>query len=447
MGLSGLDIYKHLPKKNCKECGFPTCLAFAMQLAAKKVDLSKCPYVTEEAKKALESASQPPIRLVTIGGGENKLEVGNETVMFRHEETFYHPTGIGFLIEDSLPLEEIRNRILKINQLRFTRVGQKIGVDLIAVEAESQNKENFLRAVEEVLDNSTLNLLLISEVPGLIKEAVSKALERRPLIYPATRDNFEEMAKIAKEYSLPLGIRAQSLDELSQLTQKIVSLGVTDLVLDIDKKDLASKIQDLTQIRRQALKKLFRPLGYPTLSFTTSSEPYQEVMQACALVCKYSSIVIMRGFQPWQILPILTLRQNIFTDPQKPLQVESKVFEIGKVDDKSPILVTTNFSLTYFTVESEVEASKIPSYIITCDAEGLSVLTAWAAEKFTAESIAKTLKGIGIEERVSHREVIIPGYVAVLSGKLEEASGWKVRVGPKEAAGIPSYLKSLKSLS
>ena len=447
MGLSGLEIYKHLPKKNCKECGFPTCLAFAMQLAAKKVDLSKCPYVTEEAKEILESASQPPIKLVTIGTGENKLEVGKETVMFRHEETFYHPTGIGFLIEDSLTLEEIEKRISEINQLKFTRVGQEISVDLIAIEAKSKNKENFLKAVNLALSKSKLNLALISGDPQLLKEALSLAKERRPLIYPATSDNFKEMAQLSKEYNLPLGVRGKDLEELAKLTSDISSLGVSDLVISLEEEKLLSKLQNLTQTRRLALRKLYRPLGYPTLSFVSGGNPYQEVIEAGVLICKYSSIVIMRGCEPWQILPLLTLRQNIFTDPQKPLQVEAKINEVGKVDDKSPVLVTTNFSLTYFTVESEVEASKIPSYIITCNAEGLSVLTAWAAEKFTAESIAKTLKDTGIEEKVSHREVIIPGYVAVLSGKLEEESGWKVRVGPKEASGIPSYLKNLKSLS
>lgn len=445
MGLSGLDIYKHLPKTNCKECGFPTCLAFAMQLAAKKVDLSKCPYITEEAKQALEASSRPPVRLVTIGRGDKKLEVGNETVMFRHEETFYHPCGIGFLIEDSLSLKEIEEKISKINQLKFVRVGQEISVDLIALKCESGKKEVFTEAVKKVLSNSELNLVLISEEPDLMKEAVSLAKERRPLIYSATKDNFEAMAKIAKEYSLPLAVSADNLDELSELVKKINSLGVEDLILDSGKKTLSEKISELTQIRRQALKKIFRPLGYPTIVFTSSDEPYQEVIEAASLVAKYASIIIMKGIEPWQILPLLTLRQNIYTDPQKPLQVEPKVYEIGQVSDKSPVLVTTNFSLTYFTVESEVEASRVPSFIIASFAEGLSVLTAWAAEKFTAETIAKTLDECGIKEKVSHREVIIPGYVAVLSGKLEEESGWKVRVGPKEASGIPSYLKSLKS--
>ena len=444
MALSGLDIYKLLPKTNCRECGFPTCLAFAMQIAAKKVSLSKCPHVTDQAKKALESASRPPIRLVTIGSGEQKLEVGNETVMFRHEETFYHPTGIGFLIEDTQDASQIDERIAKINKLKFERVGQQISVDLIAIKCSSGKKETFQEAVRKVLSKSQLNLILMSEDPEVIKAVAPLTKERRPLIYAATKDNVEPMLKLAKEFSLPLAVKGNSLEELSDLVQKITAQGVEDLVLDSGSKHLSQKINELTQIRRLALKKTYRPLGYPTIAVTSSDDTYQEVTEAAAYIAKYASIVIMKGVESWEVLPLLTVRQNIYTDPQKPLQVECKVYEIGQVNDKSPVLVTTNFSLTYYTVEAEVEGSRIPSYIISSYSEGLSVLTAWAAEKFTAETITKSLNECGIKDKVSHQEIIIPGYVAVLSGKLEEDSGWKVRVGPKEASGIPSFLKALK---
>ncbi len=444
MALSGLDVYKLLPKTNCKECGFPTCLAFAMQIAAKKVELSKCPHVTDEAKKSLESASRPPIKLVTVGVGEQKLEIGNETVMFRHEETFYHPTGIGFLIEDTQDTSEVDERISKINKLKFERVGQQIHVDLVALKCASGKSETFTGLVKKVLSQSQLNLILISEDPEIIKAAVPLTKEKRPLIYAATKDNLEAMAKIAKQNFLPLAVKADSLDELSRLVQKINSQGVEDLILDSGTKDLSEKLNELTQIRRLALKKTYRPLGYPTIAFTSSDDPYQEVTEAASYIAKYASIVIMKGVESWQVLPLLTVRQNIYTDPQKPLQVEPKVYEIGQVNDKSPVLITTNFSLTYYTVEAEVEGSRVPSYIISSYAEGLSVLTAWAAEKFTAETIAKSLNDCGIKDKVSHQEIIIPGYVAVLSGKLEEESGWKVKVGPKEASGIPSFLKALK---
>jgi acetyl-CoA decarbonylase/synthase complex subunit gamma len=445
MALSGLDIYKLLPKTNCKECGFPTCLAFAMQIAAKKATLSKCPYVSEDAKKALESASRPPIRLVTIGAGEQKLEVGNETVMFRHEETFYHPTGIGFLLEDTLSAQEIDAKLSKINKLKFERVGQQINVDLVALSCQSGNSRNFVELIKRVLPKTQLNLILMSEDSNVIKEALALTKERRPLIYAATKNNCESMAAmLAKENFLPLAVKSDNLDELSELTQMITGQGVEDLILDLDIKGLSQRVNALTQIRRLALKKTFRPLGYPTITVTSSDDPYQEVTEAASYIAKYASIVIMKGVEPWQVLPLLTVRQNIYTDPQKPLQVEPKVYEVGQVNDRSPVLVTTNFSLSYYTVEAEVESSRIPAYIISSYSEGLSVLTAWAAEKFTADTIAESLNKSGIKDKVAHQELIIPGYVAVLSGKLEEVSGWKVKVGPKEASGIPSFLRSLK---
>jgi acetyl-CoA decarbonylase/synthase complex subunit gamma len=441
MALSGLDIYKLLPKTNCKDCGFPTCLAFAMQIAAKKVALTKCPHVSEDAKQSLESASRPPIKLVTIGAGEGKLEVGNETVMFRHEETFYHPTGVAVLIEDTQDGSKIDERIAKINKLHFERVGQQIGVNLIAVKCASGKSETFGEVVKKILSQSQLNIILMSEDAEIIKAGVSVSKERKPLIYAATKDNFDAMAAIAKENSLPLTVKADNLDKLSDLAKKATALGIEDLILDSGAKNISQKINELTQVRRLALRKTYRPFGYPTIAVTSPGDTYQEIAEASAYIAKYAGIVVIKGVEPWEVLPLLTLRQNIYTDPQKPLQVEPKVYEIGTVNDKSPVIVTTNFSLTYYTVESEVESSKVPAYIISSYSEGLSVLTAWAAEKFTAETITKSLNECGIKDKVSHKEVIIPGYVAVLSGKLEEASGWKVKVGPKEASGLPAFLK------
>jgi acetyl-CoA decarbonylase/synthase complex subunit gamma len=214
-------------------------------------------------------------------------------------------------------------------------------------------------------------------------------------------------------------------------------------VLDTGKKAVSEKIWDLTQIRRLALKKNNRNLGYPALVVVDNTDPYEEAMEAAAYISKYAGMVLIRGIEQWEALALLTLRQNIYTDPQKPLQIEPKLYHIGQVTEKSPVLVTTNFSLSYYTVLGEVEASKVPSYIISVDTEGMSVLTAWAAEKFTPEKISITIQKFGVEGTVKHKNLIIPGYVAVMSGDLEEQSGWKIIVGPKEAAGIPSFLKNL----
>ena len=249
MALSGLDIYKHLPKTNCKECGFPTCLAFAMQLAAKKVDLKKCPHITEASKAALESASRPPIKLITLGADEEKLEVGNETVMFRHEETFYHPTGIGFLVEDTEDPKVVDEKLSQINKLKFERVGQEIKVNLVALKCASGNKDTFLNLAKKVVSSSKLALVFIGDNPDTLKEALVATRERRPLIYAATKDNSEKMFALAKELSLPLVIKADSLEGLDELAQKAVAQGIKDLVLDSGSGSLSAWINNLTQIR------------------------------------------------------------------------------------------------------------------------------------------------------------------------------------------------------
>jgi len=442
MALSGLDIYKLLPKTNCRECGFVTCLAFAMQLAKRAVSIDKCPYLTEEAKKILEASSLPPIKLVSIGEGENKLEVGNEAVLFRHEEKFHHPCGIGFIIEDSLSDSEIKQRLEKINQLKFERVGQQLNVNLIALR-QNKGKERFTEVVKLVLNNTTLSLVLMSEDLQTLSEALEITKDRKPLIYRATKDNLSQISKIASDFKAPLVVWGPDLETISNLTKELNNQGVADLVLDTGKKPVSDKIWDLTQMRRLALKKSNRSLGYPALVIVDKPDPYDETMEAASYIAKYASIILMKGIEAWQVLSLLTLRQNIYTDPQKPLQIEPKLYPIGSVTDKSPVLVTTNFSLTYYTVLSEVEASKVPSYIMSVDTEGMSVLTAWAAEKFTPEKISDSLNKFGVRDTVSHTRLIIPGYVAVISGDLEDKSGWEVVVGPKEAAGIPSFLKNL----
>lgn len=443
MAISGLEIYKLLPKTNCKECGFPTCLAFAMQIAAKKASLDKCPYVSDDSKSKLASASRPPINLVTIGSGDDKLEIGNETVMFRHEETFYHPTGIGLLIEDTSSESELKAKIEKIDRLRFERVGQNISVDLIAIKNTSKDTKKFISAVKKASEISKLGLVLISDSPETLKAALELTKERKPLIYPASMENLDQIAAMAKEAGCSIALKSDSLEGLSSLAEKASSMSINNAMLDTGQKPLRKKIEDQIYLRRMALKKAYRPFGYPTITFTESEDPFEEAAEAASLIAKYAGIVIMKNAESWNVMPLLTVRQNIYTDPQKPLQVESKVYEVGNVTADSPVLITTNFSLTYYTVESEVESSKIPSYIVSVDSEGMSVLTAWAADKFTPEKITAMLKDSGLENKIKNKELILPGYVAVMSGKLQEESGWTVKVGPREASGIPSYLKGI----
>lgn len=442
MALSGLDIYKLLPKTNCRECGFPTCLAFAMQLAKKAVPLSKCPHLTQGVKATLEEASLPAIRQVSIGK-DKTLDIGNETVMFRHEDKFYHPTAIGFIIDDNLSKDEINDRLSRISRMRFERVGETLEVNLIAIRQNS-GKAKFLEAVKLVCAKTDLGIVLMSKDLIAQKEALEIFADKKPLIYSLGKENVLAFAELAFQYKVPLVAVGSQLQDLSVLTREIKKKGLEDIVLDTGEKRLPEKIWDFTQIRRLALKKKDRSFGYPVLAVTAKQDPYEEAAEAAAYICKYASIVLLSQLEAWQLLSLLTLRQNIYTDPQKPLQIEPKVYPIGPVTRDSPVLVTTNFSLTYFTVLGEVEASKVPSYIASIDTEGMSVLTAWAAEKFTPDKISQSLNNWGVSNLVAHKKLIIPGYVAVMSGDLEEQSKWNVVVGPKEASGIPSFLKNLK---
>ena len=443
MALTALEVFKNLPKTNCRDCGFPTCLAFAMQLASKKVELDKCPHVTDEARAALEGASAPPVKLITIGDGEKKVEVGNETTLFRHEETFHHETGIAVQVSDSLDEKTLVEKVEKINGMIYERVGFLIGVNLVALKNDSGSASTFVRAAELIQNTLRFPLILISENSEAMKSAAEKIKSKKPLLYGITGSNINSMAKVAAELNLPVVISAPA-DDLAGLSQKAQSLGAQNLILEPLGESLVEKLEDLTRIRRAQLKKNLRLVGFPLLANAVNpNDTYMEINHAACYVAKYASIVIISGMEDWQLLPLLTVRQNIYTDPRKPVQVNPGIWKVGEPGPDSPVLVTTNFSLTYYTVEGEVTASRVPAYVLVIDTEGTSVLTAWAAEKFTVEMIAEHLnKDGGIKDMVSHRKVIIPGLVAVMTSKLREESGWDVLVGPREAMGIPKFLKS-----
>jgi len=442
MALSGLDIYKLLPKTNCKKCGFQTCLAFAMQLAKKTVPLDKCPFVTPEVRAVLEEASQPAIRLVEIGASDSKVAVGHETVMFRHEEKFHNPTAIGFILEDILSEPELNKSLEEINKCRFERVGQKIEVNLVALKETKSTDAKFINALKIILKKTTLGLVLMPQTPETLKAALEISASLKPLVYCADNNLLDAFASLAGGFRVPLAFRASSVSEFSSLTKKIVSK-VPDIVLDVHSEKMSDYLWQLTQLRRLSIKKNERSVGFPTMVIADASSDAASVVEASMFIAKYASIVLLKTRKPEYVLPLLTLRQNIFTDPQKPLQVEPAVYAVGAADESSPVLITTNFSLTYYTVLGEIETSRIPSHLICVDTEGMSVLTAWAAEKFNAEKVADTLIKFKLEEKVRHKNLIIPGYVSMMSGDLEEKSGWKILVGPREAAGLPSYLKNL----
>lgn len=445
MALTGIEIYKYLPKTNCKECGFPTCLAFAMKLAAKAVELSLCPYVSDEAKEALEAASRPPIRLVTIGTGERKIEVGNEVVMFRHEKTFYHPPGFVVRVKDSDPDDAVAKLVADVADYSVERVGLELKMDGFAIDNESKDSGSFIKCVEQVSSKTDLPLVLMSQDPAIMGQALEKVASAKPLIYAATKDNWEQMTELALKHQCPLAVyEPTGLGELAELVEQVTGKGVEDVALDPGARDFGQSLTTLTQIRRLALRKSFRPLGYPIIAFPgdAGASMEEEALLAGQQVAKYAGIIVLDHFSPGIAYPLLTLRLNIYTDPQKPIQMSPGIYEIGTPKPESPLCVTTNFSLTYFSIAGELESSGFPSWLLVCDTEGLSVLTAWSAGKFDAERIAKTVKEFNVAERLSHHSLMLPGHVAVLRGELEEElPDWKIMVGPREAVDVGGYLK------
>jgi acetyl-CoA decarbonylase/synthase complex subunit gamma len=442
MPLTGLEIYKLLPQTNCKECGFPTCLAFAMKLAAKQAELKACPYVSEESKAKLEAASAPPIRLVSLAGEAGQIEVGNETVLFRHEKTFYHRPGIFWRLRDTDAADELKRKAAQGDAYKVDYVGISLGLDGFAIEAAAGDAATFSAAIAAVRSASKKPLILIASSTDLAKAGAAAAAGTRPLLYAADSANWEAMAAVAREAKLPLAVRADTLEGLAELTQNLVKAGVEDLVLDPALHGYQDSLARLTAIRRLALKTAFRPLGYPLITFPGHDDKLSETLLAAEHIAKYAGFIVLETFDPAALYPLLVLRQNLYTDPQKPIQVQPGLYEINSPNDKSPIMVTTNFSITYFSVSNEVEGSGWPAWLVVTDAEGMSVLTAWAAGKFDAERIAKAVKNSNIKDKVSHQRVIIPGAVAVLSGELEEElQGWEIMVGPREAVDITGYLK------
>ena len=442
MALTGLDIFKLLPRTNCGECGIPTCMAFAMKLAAKNAELAACPYASEEAKRKIGAASKPPIRLVKIGPSGAEVAVGNETVMFRHEKTFVHPTAFAVAFSDAQPPSELCHLTARVREYCLERVGEQLRLDLALVENTSGEVGPFVDAVKAVAGGTGRGMVLMSQSPEALEAALQVLGGQRPLIHAATPENVERIGGLARKYQAPVVARAASLDELAALTAKLAGMGVPDLVLELPAENPAAAAQYNTVMRKMALRGAFEPLGYPILNVVAGRELPSLVADASTLILKYASILVLDTLQVEALLPLMMLRQNIYTDPQKPIQVEPKVYPIGEPGRDSPVLVTTNFSLTYFLVSGEIENSGVPAHLGVIECEGMSVLTAWAAGKFTGAKVGAFIKSSGLGDQVATRRIVIPGYVAQISGELEESlPGWEAVVGPQEASDLGSFLK------
>lgn len=445
MGLTGIQIFKLLPKTNCGKCKFPTCLAFAMALASGKAELDLCPDVSSEARVELSDASAPPIRQISIGTGEYGVKIGGETVLFRHEKTFFNKPGIAVLIDDRMNEKEIENRFSRLEQFQYERVGVTMRAEMVALKY-TENREKFLQLVATAC-RRPFSLVLMAPDAAIMREALEIAKIKKPLIYAATEKNCDTFGDLAKEYNLPLAVKGNGIEETINLVEKLTAKGIKDIVLDTSTRKIKEAFQEQVIIRRSAIIEKNKSLGFPTITFPAemADDLMKETLIASLFVAKYAGIIVLSDLAGESIFPLLLQRLNIYTDPQRPMTTKEGIYPINNPDASSPVLVTSNFSLTYFIVSSEIENSRVPGWLCIMDTEGLSVMTAWAAGKFVGDLVGAFINKSGIADKVNHKKLIIPGYAAAILGDLEEElPGWEIIVGPREAAHIPAFLKMWK---
>jgi acetyl-CoA decarbonylase/synthase complex subunit gamma len=409
-----------------------------MKLASGKADVDLCPYLDEEAKSVLGATTRPPIRLVKVGVGERSFAVGEEFVLYRHDKTFYHPPGILFKVSDTWESEAITSATVRVRDEFFTRIGTDLRFDGIAIENASGSPDIFARAVSVVEESADLPLVLMTLNISALNAALIQVGSYQPLIHAATKENFREMCAVAKKHNCPLVVKAHGLDDLAALVKNCLAEGIKKLVMDLCPQSPGDFITTSTAVRQLSITRAVPDLGYPV--FLDATHPYLQDAKIALGIVKYASVIITPPLSPASAKAALTLRQNIYTDPQKPIQMNPGLYRVGTPGKDAPVLLTVNFSLTFFTLQGYLESTHIPCFMLIVDTEGLSVLTAVAAGKLNETLVRDSIKKFEVEKEVSHKTLIIPGYSAPLSGRIEEATGWKVMVGPRDAAEIGEFL-------
>ena len=447
MALKALDIFKLTPKKNCKDCGFPTCMAFCMKVASGAVEVSKCPHMSDDAISQLSEATAPLMKAVKIGNNEASYELGGETVLFRHEKTLVNRNRFAVNFCSCMSDEEINNKLENIKAVNYIRIGEEMKVEIAALKYNG-DKNAYLNLINKVKE-SNLNLayMLLCEDVEVAKEALELVKDTNPILYGANKDNYAQMVEIVKPNKIALGVKGENLEDLYSTVENIQKLGYKELILDTGSKSIKDTFANAVQIRRISLKEQDRTFGYPSVVFVnqlSNEDKMMEVALSSIFTVKYGSIIVLNDIDFARALPLFGLRQNIYTDPQKPMRVEPKIYPINNPDENSPVLVTVDFALTYFIIAGEIERSKVPVWLAIPDAGGYSVLTAWAAGKFGGNSISKFIKESGIENMTKNRNLIIPGKVAVLKGDIEDnLPGWNVVIGTEESMELPKFLREM----
>jgi acetyl-CoA decarbonylase/synthase complex subunit gamma len=449
MALKGLDIFKLTPKTNCKDCGIPTCMAFAMKVAQGAIGIEKCPHLSPEALKILGEATEPPMKSIKIGTGSAEHSLGGETVLFRHEKTFVSKCLYGVTVCSDC----VDQRIPELSKIDYERIGERMHVELINVEYTG-NKDAYLETVKKALATGRTLILDVKDADaaqaaqGVLMAALELAKDTKPILNAADESNYKAMSELAVKYGAVLGVSGKTLDSLHDTITAIEALGNKNLIIDVGSLSIKDAFAKAVQIRRASLKDEDRSFGYPSLVNAAKLAPKNHELQtalASLFTVKYGSIIILENMTYAQALPLYGLRQNLYTDPQKPMKVEPGVYPINGADENAICATTVDFALTYFIVSGELERSGVPVNLLVSDAGGYSVLTAWAAGKLSAGSISRFIKENNIEGKIKSRNLVIPGKVAVLKGELEEnLPGWKIIVAPNEAVGLVKFLKELK---
>lgn len=444
MALKGLDIFKLSPKKNCKECGCPTCMAFSMKVAQGAVDIAACPYFAPEALAKLSAATEPPMKTIKVGAGDAELSLGGETVLFRHEKTFVSRTRYAMSLCTCMDDETVAQKLEDIKKVDYERIGERMFVEMVYVNYSADGKQDYVELVKKAAETGRI-LILDCKDAEIAKAALEVCKDGKPILNGADASNYEAMNAVATAAGVVLGVGGADLSEIHDTVEKLEGLGNKNLVIDVTGADVKETFKNAVQIRKAAIKDGDRTFGYPSivnLHKIAAGDLHKQAALLSLFTMKYGSVIVAEHIGYAEALPLYGLRQNLFTDPQKPMKVEPGVYPLNGADENSVCLTTVDFALTYFLVSGELERSGVPVNMIINDAGGLSVLTSWAAGKFSSSSIAKFFQEQDIEGKIKSRKLIIPGKVAVLKGELEaKMPGWEIIIAPNEAVQLVKFMK------
>lgn len=444
MALKGLDIFKLSPKKNCKECGCPTCMAFSMKVAQGAVDIAACPYFAPEALAKLSAATEPPMKTIKVGAGDAELSLGGETVLFRHEKTFVSRTRYAMSLCTCMDDETVAQKLEDIKKVDYERIGERMFVEMVYVNYSADGKQDYVELVKKAAETGRI-LILDCKDAEIAKAALEVCKDGKPILNGADASNYEAMNAVAIAAGVVLGVSGADLSEIHDTVEKLEGLGNKNLVIDVTGADVKETFKNAVQIRKAAIKDGDRTFGYPSivnLHKIAAGDLHKQAALLSLFTMKYGSVIVAEHIGYAEALPLYGLRQNLFTDPQKPMKVEPGVYPLNGADENSVCLTTVDFALTYFLVSGELERSGVPVNLIINDAGGLSVLTSWAAGKFSSSSIAKFFQEQDIEGKIKSRKLIIPGKVAVLKGELEaKMPGWEIIIAPNEAVQLVKFMK------